>query len=119
MRSKGFAYEQLAAQYLKQKGLKLINQNYHSRYGEIDLIMTDRKTLTFIEVRYRKNSSYGTPAETITRHKQKKIITTARHFLSSQNLWHYSCRFDVISINTPTNNSHPEIVWLQGAFDGE
>lgn len=119
MRSKGFAYEQLAEKYLKQKGLILVDHNYHSKYGEIDLIMTDRDTLVFIEVRYRKTSNFGSAAETITRHKQKKIITTARHFLSSQNLWHYSCRFDVISINSPKNSTKPELVWLQGAFDSE
>ena len=116
MLSKGLAYEDLAHTYLLNQGLKPITQNFHSKYGEIDLVMRDKNTLVFIEVRFRKHSRFGSPAETITRNKQKKIIKTARHFLNQRKLWNCSCRFDVVSISLTANNKQPELDWLRAAF---
>ena len=67
------AAEQLAATFLVQKGLKLVTQNYHCRFGEIDIVMMDAKTLVFIEVRLRTNSQFGDAAASITPQKQQKI----------------------------------------------
>lgn len=106
--------ELLACQYLQQHKLKLITKNYHCRRDEIDLIMQDKSTLVFIEVRYRKNARFGRALESVNYKKQAKIIITAEHYLvhNTQNFTGY--RFDVIAIS-PAQQSH-EIIWVKDAF---
>lgn len=116
MLSKGHAYESIAEQYLTQKGYHLKARNYHTRRGEIDLIMLDGCTLVFIEVRYRKSNIYGSPEETITKAKQAKIIYSAKHYISKYKLWNANARFDVITIK-PNSLNKSEINWLKNAFN--
>lgn len=112
MNELGSEAENIAAIYLQQKGLKLVAKNYQSRYGEIDLIMQDGRTLVFIEVRMRSNNNFGGAAMSITPSKQQKIIRTAEHFLQTHG--NASCRFDVILMSKASNDS---IEWLSNAFD--
>lgn len=108
----GAAAEQLAATFLTQKGLKLVTQNYHCRFGEIDLIMKDGNTLVFVEVRLRSNDTFGSAAMSITQQKQQKLIATAQHFL--QTYQDCACRFDAILMN----KAHLDhIEWLRNAFE--
>ena len=104
--------------YLKREGLKLIQRNYSCKYGEIDLIMLDNDLLVFIEVRYRKSNRYGSSAESVTASKQKKIITTAQHFIHMhQSYQSYACRFDVTALSPHLLNKHRfEIDWIKNAF---
>lgn len=109
--SQGVKSEQQALQFLQQQGLKLVCQNYYCRLGEIDLIMIDDDTLVFVEVRYRKNNHFGGALASITPSKQKKIIKTARYYLSQLDDEPY-CRFDAVAIE-----SHfTEPLWLKDAF---
>ncbi len=110
----GVEAEALALTFLKSQGLKFVTQNYHSKRGEIDLIMEDKTRLIFIEVRYRKSTKFGNALESVTLQKQRRIITTAEHFIqqSSKHYTHY--RFDVIAIDTPL--SPDSITWIQDAF---
>lgn len=103
--------EVLAINYLQQQGLKLVDRNYHSRRGEIDIIMEDAGTLIFIEVKYRQSDQFGSAAEMVTPQKQQKIITTALHYLQQHKL-DRACRFDVVTI-TPKNGMQ----WIKGAFE--
>jgi len=112
MRTAGIAAEQLAASFLKQQGLVLITQNYHCRFGEIDLIMRDGNILVFIEVRLRSHSGFGGAAESITFSKQRKLIITANHYLQQHG--DQPCRFDAILMNKA---DHAHIEWIQHAFD--
>lgn len=116
MLSKGHAYEKVAEQYLTQKGFHLKARNYHTRRGEIDLIMQDNNTIVFIEVKYRKSSTYGSAEESITKTKQEKIIFSARHFMTKFNIWNMNARFDVITIK-PSASDKLEINWLKNAFN--
>lgn len=107
-------------QYLAKQGLKFIAENYHSKYGEIDLIFLDKKaepkTLVFVEVRYRKSGSFGTGSETVTTTKQKKIIKTAQIFLQKEKQFaHLNARFDVVSISSENTNFKAD--WQSHAFD--
>lgn len=91
--------ERLAEQYLLARGLTLVGRNYRCKVGEIDLIMRDREHLVFVEVRFRKNSCFGSASETIDSRKQQKVIRAAQHYL--QTTWRGplpACRFDVIAI---------------------
>lgn len=115
----GVAAEQLAATFLMQHGLKLITQNYHCRFGEIDLIMTDAKTLVFVEVKLRSSNQFGGAAASITPQKQQKMILTAQHYLQTQKLGDVPCRFDVILMQSAnlaaTDLKHIE--WIRNAFE--
>ena len=92
--------ECLARQYLIQQGLRYLTQNFHSRQGEIDLIMQEQDTLVFIEVKYRKNNNFGGAIAAVSYNKQQRLRKTATFYLQRQGLNAYNtpCRFDVITI---------------------
>jgi len=112
--------ENRALKYLLDQGLKLIKRNYHCKCGEIDLIMSDNNIIVFVEVRYRKNTYYGSGAETIDFRKRKKLLASATHFLQNKRMLDRFCRFDVISVsqgqteNNKTKNF--QINWIPNAF---
>ena len=106
--------EQWASEYLQQQGLQLVTTNYHCRRGEIDLIMHDHDTLVFVEVRYRKTSTFGSALESVDHRKQKKLIVTAEHYLQKNTASFSHYRFDVIAISP--EQSHPNITWVKDAF---
>ena len=108
-RKTGTAYEVIAADYLKKQGVQIVEMNYRISRGEIDIIGKDRDTLIFIEVKYRKNASYGYPWEAISVEKQKRICYVAKQYLL-KNRWKRQIRFDVISI------CGEEISWFRNAF---
>ncbi len=93
----GKNYEEVAVKYLKKSGYKIIEQNYRLKVGEIDIIAKDKKTLVFVEVKYRQSKEFGTPSEFVTVQKQNKIIKTALLYLKQNNI-ESDFRFDVISI---------------------
>lgn len=110
--------EDFAHAYLCQQGLQLIERNYRYRHGEIDLIMQQQAILVFIEVRYRRNSSYGGSLESINYPKQQRILKTAHHYLYTHS-WtqQHPCRFDVVLIQGTLIT--PQICWLTDAFRNE
>lgn len=113
MTTRGAQAEQLAAQYLLQQGLKLVVQNYRSRFGEIDLIMLDGTTIVFIEVRLRRNADFGGAAASIDARKQKRIISTAQQYLASLARVP-PCRFDAVLLDDAQGRN---MQWLKNAFD--
>lgn len=111
--NKGNRAEKLACTYLEDNGLTLIDKNFHSRFGEIDLIMQHLDTTVFIEVRYRKNMHYGGAKASINYTKQQKIRKTALYYM--QKLGHeVNARFDVIAITG--ENKKQNIEWIKNAF---
>ena len=111
IRKQGDQAENKACQYLLDSGLILVEKNYNCKLGEIDLIMKDRDTLVFIEVRYRKNTNFGGAALSVTKSKQDKLVRAANHYLLKAR--HVpACRFDVVAIENTTVN------WIQNAIDG-
>lgn len=114
--------EQRALSYLIQKGLKLINRNYHCRFGEIDLIMQDKEQLVFIEVRSRRHRHWGGAGLSVDFRKQKKLIKTASYFLSQQKSSNLPvCRFDVIAFEANKDNGSGDScpIWYKDAFRPE
>ena len=107
----GDVAEALAAEYLRTQGLKHITSHYRSRFGEIDLIMQDKDTLVFIEVRLRKNTQFGGAAASITSSKQHKIVMTAEYYLQQHG--NRPCRFDAILMDG-MDTKH--ITWIKDAF---
>lgn len=109
--------EALAAQYLRKKRYTLIARGYRSRFGEIDLIVKNRKYLVFVEVKLRKSADFAQAMEYVDHRKQERIKTTASIYLS-QNPTDLQPRFDVIEIYAPDGmtTTHPEIIHLEDAF---
>ena len=119
-REQGEYTENLACQFLETKGFELIEKNFNCRMGEIDIIMKDKDSLVFVEVRYRKNNIFGSGAESITASKQSKLIKTASLYLQQHDkLNKYPARFDVVSITgfiETTNIDNINFDWIKNAF---
>jgi len=106
----GEHYEQQALQFLVKKKLSLVAKNYRCKWGEIDLLMLDKGVLVVVEVRYRKNSRYGSALESVTTGKQAKIIAATKHYIVAKKI-DQPIRFDVIAIT-----GSAEIEWVKNAF---
>ncbi len=109
--------EALAAEYLRKKRYKIEAVGYHCRFGEIDLIVSNRKYLVFVEVKLRKSANFAKAREYVDIRKQDRIRVTASMYLS-QNSTELQPRFDVIEIYAPegTATAHPEIIHMEDAF---
>ncbi len=109
--------EALAADFLKKKGCKLVASGYRCRFGEIDLIVKNRKYLMFVEVKLRKSSSFAAAREFVDFHKQNCLRSTAEMYLSA-NPTKLQPRFDVIEIYAPdgTASKEPKITYIEDAF---
>ena len=99
--TRGAEAEQLALDFLIGKGLKLVKQNFYSRFGEIDLIMYDNETLVFVEVKARQKS-IADGIESITYAKQRKLVKAANYYLVKLGR-DVACRFDAVIIDGENN----------------
>ena len=108
--------ERLAQRYLANRGLQLIKANYRCRLGEIDLIMSDKNCLVFVEVRFRSGRKLTAARNTVDRHKRRKLVRTAATFLATSPQYaNCSVRFDVVGIDATTSGAQ-RIDWLRDAF---
>ena len=109
--------EAIAAEYLRKKHYKIIANGFHSRFGEIDLIVQNRKFLVFVEVKLRKSANFAKAREYVDAKKQDKLRITASLYLS-QNPTDLQPRFDIIEIYAPegTATLAPEIYHMEDAF---
>lgn len=106
--------EGVAVKFLKDKGYRIIERNYKTGIGEIDIIAFEGDTLVFIEVKTRESLQYGQPFESVNKHKRRKIANVALSYLKRfEDL--PQCRFDVVSICY--DNSRPECELIQDAFE--
>ena len=110
--------EALAAEYLQKKRYKVLCAGYRSRFGEIDLIVSNKFYLVFVEVKLRKNDCFANAFEFVDRHKQDRIRTTAEFYLSEYPT-ELQPRFDVIEIYAPdgTMSPSPTIRHIEDAFE--
>ena len=110
-RALGTRYEELAAGYLRDRGLRVLERNYRTRFGEIDLIAEDAGTLVFVEVKYRSGAGKGAPEEAVGRAKQAVIRRQAWAYLAAKGLNDLTpCRFDVIAV------LGDRVRWIRNAF---
>lgn len=99
MRQLGVDGEFIASQYLETKDYHIIAKNFHSRFGEIDIIATHGKTLVFVEVKLRSSWAFGSPFESITNKKIEKMKKTAYYFMTLKNMNKVNFRFDAVGID--------------------
>jgi len=113
----GEAAEAMARRHLEREGLRLLAQNWRCKRGELDLVMLDRDTVVFVEVRYRRHTAWGGAVESVDARKREKLILAATYFLQQESRWaRHPCRFDVIAINAD-DTSPPRPNWIQNAFE--
>ena len=110
--------EALAAEYLRKKRYEIVASRYRCRFGEIDLIVKNKKYLAFVEVKLRKSGSFAAAREFVDYRKQNRLRTTASIYLA-QNPTNLQPRFDVIEIYAPEgmDTVNPVINHLEGAFE--
>ncbi len=108
--------EDLALSYLKKKGYKIIERNYKTAYGEIDIIGDDRDCISFVEVRSMNAGRLGLPEYTVNRRKQNQIARVALSYIKKRQLWDKNCRFDVVCIDD-VDSSSPKIRLIENAFE--
>lgn len=108
--------ETVALQYLLEKKLTLLERNFHSTFGEIDLIMQEAEILCFIEVRYRKNDYFHTALESIDKKKCERIIRTSQQYYNdNRKATKMNSRFDIITLSG--KQKKPLIEWIKDAFN--
>lgn len=105
----GTKYEQIAAEYLKKQGYRILQLNYRCYAGEMDIIAIDQECLVFCEVKYRY--CYHTALEAVDDRKQARISRCASCYLTENYITNRDCRFDVIGIE------REEIIHIKNAFD--
>ena len=109
--------EEAVSEYLIGKGYRILSRNFHSRYGELDIVANDNGCIVFVEVKTRKNSNYGNASEYVNYYKQKKIITTAKYFLKDN--IDAEIRFDVCEVYYTINGENfviDDINHIENAF---
>lgn len=110
----GHQGEQMAAEFLKKKGLEILEFNFYTRYGEIDLIAKDKDEYVFVEVKTRKSKMYGEPQESVNQTKKMNLIRTAQLYLQKHKLEEADWRIDVMSIYLQ-NDNNPKIEYIENA----
>ena len=108
----GTVYENKAVLFLEEKGYQILERNFYSKHGEIDIIAQDEEYLVFLEVKYRKNAYEGAALEAVNLAKRRRLIQAARYYLYKKYYLNMEipCRFDVIAFEGE------EIVHIINAF---
>lgn len=94
----GLSAESKAKDYLVSQGYRVVKTNYKNKIGEIDIIGYDEDILCFVEVKYRKDDTFGLPREAVNYHKQMKIRRVATVFINQYKLFDKVPRFDVVEV---------------------
>lgn len=109
--------EELIAQRLVAEGFTIVARNWHSRYGEVDIVAENQEFILFVEVKTRKNNRFSQPYEAVDGRKQEKIRRTVETYLQKFPT-HLQPRLDVASVVAPQGEKtlSPEVVYLPQAF---
>ena len=107
----GAGREKMAGQYLVSQGYDILEYNFYSRYGEVDIVARHGEYLVFVEVKYRKSLTAGHPFEAVTMQKQRAICKVATYYMKKHGLEYMPVRFDVVGI------IGEDVQVLQNAFD--
>ena len=107
--------EQVAAQYLEMRGFTILDRNYRTPYGEIDLIAQKEDMIIFVEVKTRSGKEFGMPEDAITPKKREHLTQCAQYYWLQYDDEKVDWRIDVISIITIKNQTQPEVTWFENA----
>ncbi len=110
--------EALAWNFLKKSGYSIVEKNYRTRFGEMDVIAEKEGSLIFIEIKTRRNHHFGLPAEAVDWRKRRKMIQVAESYLQQKKMENREARFDILSI-TWDGTTEPHFEILDHAFSLE
>jgi len=102
--------EELAVSLLRKKGYKVVERNFRTRAGEIDIIAKHKRRIVFVEVKTRKSGRYGDPKFAVTPQKQRKISMVALEYLKKHHTLQTPARFDVVTIQSANDEATVEII---------
>lgn len=105
--------ENIAKDFLEKNGIKIIESNYFTKFGEIDLIGIENKTIIFVEVKLRFCDSFGAPYESVDYKKWERLQNAASLYLMENNINDMECRFDIMSILYSKDAKKFNIEWLK------
>ena len=114
----GAAGEKFTADQMKQRGYRILARNYHTRYGELDIIAASQKYIVFVEVKTRRPNAIAAPAEAVTYAKQKRLVRSALLYLQSHPT-PLQPRFDVASVTIDSSGCVTGFHYLANAFGGK
>lgn len=109
--------ERHAVKYLRKRGYVIVERNYRTPFGEIDIIAREGDVLAFVEVKTRSSRTFGLPQEAVDLRKRRQIIRTARAFLREQGEPSIFCRFDVLALEADRGGNVRRVQLIRGAFD--
>ncbi len=115
-RERGRWAEGEAARHLVSKGFRIVETNFSTRRGEIDLIAERGEELVFVEVRYRGTERFGDPGESVGRGKRRRLLLAARAYLQMKGEIERPCRFDIVSLRR-TDDGRIRVEHWPNAFD--
>jgi putative endonuclease len=115
LRGVGQSWERLAAKRLEAEGYAVRDRNFRASAGEIDFVAEEKGILCFVEVKGRRGTAFGAPAEAVTLEKQRRIARAAEEYLRRRRLGDVPCRFDVVAILE--SGGKTDVTILRGAFD--
>ena len=110
----GIDGETIACEELEKLGYTIIERRYRTRFGEIDVIANDRGTVVFVEVKTKTDSSFADPVESVTKQKQRRLVSMAEQYAAYHALDRTPCRFDVVTVDVSV--APPNITIYQDAF---
>lgn len=113
-KARGEAAERAARRHLERNGLRCIETNYRCRWGEIDLVMRDRDTLVFVEVRYRNTERFGGATASVDSAKRRRLCRAAADYLKRLRGRQPAVRFDVVALGPGDR-----VEWIDAAFDSD
>lgn len=108
--------ERLAEAYLIDQGLELLERNFRTSYGEIDLVMLQGDQLVFVEVKTRSSDAFGLPEESVTERKKEHLLQAAQQYMEDHPDSQLDWRIDVVSIRKKAGNDPVEIIWFENAL---
>lgn len=115
----GRSAEAIAREYLKKNGYKILEQNFSTSLGEIDIIARDGAKLVFVEVKSLKELSYGFPQDRVNKAKQNRIIKAALCYVKSRGMKDADCRFDVLAMTFSDDEKPHRIELIKDAFQSD
>ncbi len=114
-RETGILGEKLAGDLLRGRGYEILEANYRSPYGEIDLVARHGDYLVFVEVRTKRSHDFGSPEESITQAKQDRLVATAWHYLESHGGTNLPWRIDAVAVELEGSNRPSRIEIIENA----
>jgi putative endonuclease len=107
--------EELAGRFLRERGYQILTTNYRCRQGEVDIVAKDGEEVVFVEVRTRRSQSFGTPQESLTRPKVRRLVATCQDYLQGYGGGETNWRIDLVSVRLDQGNRLEDIDHLRHA----